>query len=78
MKTNSNESNYPTLKTNEKMSRPVKQNYPSPIAGYEGAPPLSEERNDDGKSFVNPKREGLSDTYQRFADPLDNGRRGGL
>lgn len=60
------------------MSRPVKYNYTSPLAGYENAPPLSEEKNTDGKSLVNPPRDGLSGSYERFPVPLDNGRRGGL
>ncbi|CAI4212338.1 unnamed protein product [Parascedosporium putredinis] len=60
------------------MARPVKYSYPSPLAGFENAPPLSEERNDDGKSFVNPPREGLSEAYETFTDPLDKGRRGGF
>lgn len=54
--------------------------YPSPLAGFEDAPPLPEEKSEDGKSLVNPPRAdgGLSTAYERFADPLDNGRRGGL
>ena len=54
--------------------------YPSPLAGFEGAPPLPEEKSEDGKSLVNPPRAdgGLSPAYERFAYPLDNGRRGGL
>ncbi|SPO06403.1 uncharacterized protein DNG_09092 [Cephalotrichum gorgonifer] len=61
------------------MSLPVKRNYRSPLEGFESAStPLSEERNEDGKSFVNPPREGLSDSYEKFGHPLDNGRRGGF
>ncbi|MBE3044471.1 hypothetical protein IMZ48_18260 [Candidatus Bathyarchaeota archaeon] len=60
------------------MSGPVNYNYPSPLEGIENVEPLSEERNADGKSLVNPQREGLSPAYERFTDPLDNGRRGGL
>ena len=60
------------------MARPVKYTYPSPMEGIPDTPALSEERNEDGKSLVNPPREGLSDAYERFAHPLDNGRRGGL
>ena len=50
------------------------------MAGFEGAPPLPEEKSEDGKSLVNPPRADgeLSTAYERFADPLDNGRRGGL
>lgn len=53
-------------------------NYTSPLAGYENAPPLPEERNDDGKSFVNIQTGVLSPAYEKFISPLDNGRRGGL
>ncbi|KAK3998372.1 DOPA 4,5-dioxygenase [Cladorrhinum sp. PSN332] len=53
-------------------------NYPSPLAGYENAPPLPEERNDDGKSFVNPQTGILSPAYEKFISPLDTGRRGGF
>lgn len=52
--------------------------YPSPLAGFENAEPLSEEKDEDGKSLVNPPREGLSEAYEAFVDPLDKSRRGGL
>ncbi|KAK8029718.1 DOPA-like domain protein [Apiospora rasikravindrae] len=52
--------------------------YPSPLAGYTNAPPLPDERNEDGKSYKNPPREGRSEAYDRFVEPLDNGRRGGF
>jgi hypothetical protein len=52
--------------------------YPSPLAGYEDAPPLPNEISEDGKSYVNPQTGVLSTSYERFADPLDNGRRGAL
>ncbi|KIN02027.1 hypothetical protein OIDMADRAFT_18785 [Oidiodendron maius Zn] len=52
--------------------------YPSPLAGYENAPPLPEEKAEDGKSYVNPQTGVLSKSYERFAAPLDNGRRGGF
>ncbi|KAI0437451.1 DOPA-like domain-containing protein [Xylaria telfairii] len=55
-----------------------KRTYPSPLAGYENAPPLPNERAEDGKSFVNPKSDKLSAAYEKFADPLDSGRRGGF
>jgi hypothetical protein len=57
---------------------PSHYTYPSPLAGYENAPPLSDERAADGKSFVNPQTGILSKSYERFTDPLDNGRRGAL
>ncbi|KAL7915478.1 DOPA-like domain-containing protein [Trichoderma velutinum] len=60
------------------MANPLKYTYPSPLAGFENAPPLLDERNEDGKSFVNPQREGLSEAYTKFIEPLDNGRRGGF
>lgn len=60
------------------MARPVSYKYASPMEGVPATEPLSEERNEDGKSLVNPPRDGLSGAYERFADPLDNGRRGGF
>jgi DOPA 4,5-dioxygenase len=50
----------------------------SPLKGYENEPPLSNEKSEDGKSYVNQPREGLSDAYEKFVNPIDNGRRGGL
>ncbi|KAJ5886694.1 uncharacterized protein N7473_009368 [Penicillium subrubescens] len=52
--------------------------YPSPLEGYENLEPLSEERNDDGKSFKNPEHGILSKAYEEFPDPLCKGRRGGF
>ncbi|KAI3553258.1 dopa 4,5-dioxygenase [Colletotrichum abscissum] len=52
--------------------------YISPREGYESAPPLPTELNEDGKSFRNPPREGLSKTYEEFPAPLDTGRQGGF
>ncbi|KAF5542079.1 DOPA 4,5-dioxygenase [Fusarium napiforme] len=52
--------------------------YPSPLTGYENAPPLPDEKAADGKSYVNPPAERLSEAYKRFIDPLDNGRQGGF
>ncbi len=46
--------------------------YPSPLAGFEDAAPLSDEKQADGKSLVNPERESLSDAYQHFTEPLDS------
>lgn len=57
---------------------PFNTNYPSPLTGYENAPPLPEERAEDGKSYQNPQTGVLSNAYERFTDPLENGRRGGL
>ncbi|KAF7557908.1 hypothetical protein G7Z17_g236 [Cylindrodendrum hubeiense] len=52
--------------------------YPSPLAGYEDAPPLSNEKAADGKSYVNAPAEKLSEAYEKFIDPLDRGRQGGF
>lgn len=60
------------------MPNPWDYKYPSPLAGFENVPPLSTETNDDGKSLVNPKREGLSEAYESFTQPLKTDRRGGL
>lgn len=62
------------------MADPSLYTYPSPLAVYEGQDlePLSNERAEDGKSFVNPSADKMSDSYERFTYPLDNGRRGAL
>ncbi|KAF4441830.1 DOPA 4,5-dioxygenase [Fusarium austroafricanum] len=52
--------------------------YPSPLTGYENAPPLSDEKAQDGKSFVNPPSDKLSEAYERFIDPLNRSERGGF
>lgn len=52
--------------------------YPSPLAGYENAEPLPDEKNEDGKSYKNPQTGVLSPAYDKFVEPLDNGRRGGF
>ena len=53
--------------------------YPSPLVGYEAAAAqLTDDRNDDGKSFRNPQTGILSTAYEAFPEPLDNGIRGGL
>ncbi|KAI0554011.1 DOPA-like domain-containing protein [Xylaria curta] len=52
--------------------------YTSPLAGYENAAPLPNDRAEDGKSFVNPKNDKLSTAYEKFTEPLDSGRRGGF
>ncbi|PQE30588.1 DOPA 4,5-dioxygenase protein [Rutstroemia sp. NJR-2017a WRK4] len=58
------------------MADPSLYTYPSPLAGYENAEPLSNEISSDGKSFVNPPTGVKSKSYERFCEPLDNGRRG--
>ncbi|KAI1436462.1 DOPA-like domain-containing protein [Xylaria sp. CBS 124048] len=60
------------------MSLVLKSDHPWPLAGYEDAAPLPQDLAADGKSFVNPPNEKLSDAYERFAAPLDNGVRGGF
>jgi hypothetical protein len=60
------------------MSDPAAYSYESPLKGVDQSIPLSEERNEDGKSYKNPPREGLSKSYEEFPDPLDKGIRGGL
>ncbi|KAJ5153235.1 uncharacterized protein N7482_009713 [Penicillium canariense] len=52
--------------------------HPSPLEGYENLEPLSEERNDDGKSFKNPQHGILSKAYEEFPAPLQKGPRGGF
>jgi len=59
------------------MSVPTIYEYPSPLAGYENLPPLTEDRAADGKSYFNPSGV-LSKSYEKFVDPLDNGIKGGL
>lgn len=54
------------------------RSYPSPLAGFEKAPPLPDERAADGKSFKNPETGILSPAYKEFPDPLDKSHRGGL
>ncbi|KAF7554881.1 hypothetical protein G7Z17_g2607 [Cylindrodendrum hubeiense] len=49
------------------------QKYPSPLAGYENAPPLPTERQADGKRYINLPAEKLSDAYDQFIDPLNRG-----
>jgi len=48
--------------------------YPSPLAGYEDAPALPDERAADGKSFVNPSTGVLSSAYDKYIEPLDPGQ----
>ncbi|KAK3503688.1 DOPA-like domain-containing protein [Neurospora crassa] len=50
--------------------------YKSPLEGYENAPPLPTEKAADGKSLLNNQTGVLSSAYEKFPEPLDNGRRG--
>lgn len=52
--------------------------YKSPLEGYENAPPLPTEKAEDGKSLLNIQTGVLSSAYEKFPEPLDNGRRGAL
>ena len=56
---------------------PPISSYPSPLAGYEGLPPLSDDKNADGKSLKN-EPAAKSAAYDEFVEPLDKGIRGGL
>lgn len=58
------------------MADPSLYKYPSPLKGYEGLEPLSDERNEDGKSYKNTQTGKLSASYERFTDGLDNGIQG--
>ncbi|KAG4427757.1 hypothetical protein IFR05_016761 [Cadophora sp. M221] len=58
------------------MADPSLYTYPSPLEGYENAPQLPDEKAEDGKSYKNPQTGILSKSYERFVEPLDNGRRG--
>ncbi|KAG8426739.1 hypothetical protein J3459_007872 [Metarhizium acridum] len=60
------------------MPNPWDYKYPSPLAGFEDAPPLPADTNEDGKSLVNPPRDGLSEAYRSFTRPLKTDRRGGF
>lgn len=51
--------------------------FPSPLKGFENAPPLPEQRNPD-KTYVNPPRKTPSKAYEEFPDPLDKTARGGF
>lgn len=60
------------------MSDPSVYTYESPLKGYENAPALSDELNEDGKSYVSKENSDLSKSYTKFTPPLNNGIRGGL
>ena len=60
------------------LQNPPLSSYPSPLKGFENLEPLTEDKAEDGKSFINPQTGKLSRAYEEFPDPLDKGRRGGL
>jgi len=49
--------------------------YPSPLTGYEDAPPLPTDKNEDG-SLKNEQTGVLSSAYDKFVEPLDAARGG--
>jgi hypothetical protein len=60
------------------MADPSLYTYPSPLEGYEGLEPLSNERDEDGKSYKNVQTGKLSKSYETFTDGIDKGVRGGF
>ena len=60
------------------MADPSLYEYASPLKGYEGAAPLSNELNEDGKSLKNVQSDVLSESYAHFTHGITNGRRGGF
>lgn len=60
------------------MADPSAYEYPSPLEGYRGLPPLTDERAEDGKSYINPPALQPSESYKSFTSPIDNGIRGGF
>ncbi|KAF2436182.1 hypothetical protein EJ08DRAFT_229444 [Tothia fuscella] len=60
------------------MTDPSIYEYPSPLEGYEGLEPLTDEISSDGKSYVNPPATERSKAYTEFVSPIDNGIRGGF
>ena len=49
--------------------------YKSPLEGYEGAEPLPEGVNEDGKSLKNTPGP-LSSSYEEFPEPIDSSNNG--
>ncbi|WPH00179.1 DOPA-like domain-containing protein [Acrodontium crateriforme] len=63
------------------MSDPYAYTYPSPLEGYEGLEPLSNEKITEGdhiKGLVNPTPKERSKAYDAFVAPLANDKRGGF
>ncbi|RYO37551.1 hypothetical protein AA0111_g2503 [Alternaria arborescens] len=60
------------------MADPNLYKYESPLKGYEGLEALPDEKAADGKSYLNPPAEMMSEAYGSFVAPLDNGIRGGF
>jgi hypothetical protein len=60
------------------MADPSAYTYSSPLEGYEDAPSLSNDLNEDGKSYKNPQPSHLSKAYDQFTAGVTNGVRGGF
>ncbi|KAH0404002.1 hypothetical protein E4T50_13224 [Aureobasidium sp. EXF-12298] len=60
------------------MADPSIYTYPSPLEGFENLSPLPDEKNADGKSYVNPPAAKPSPAYESFVSPITNGERGGF
>nr|POE93342.1 putative 21.2 kda protein [Quercus suber] len=63
------------------MADPYEYTYPSPLEGYTGLAPLSQEQHTSGphaKSFIDLPTSTLSAAYEQFPDPISNGDRGGF
>ncbi|TFK29643.1 hypothetical protein FA15DRAFT_663795 [Coprinopsis marcescibilis] len=48
----------------------------SPLEGFEGLPPLPDDKNLDGKSLFNPPSDKLSEAYTTFQEPIDASNNG--
>jgi hypothetical protein len=60
------------------MADPSSYCYAWPLVGFEDAPALPNEKDADGKAIKNPQTGVLSQSYEKFCEPLDNGIRGAL
>ena len=50
--------------------------YGNPLEGFEGADPLPDTVNADGKSLFNPSTEKRSESYEVFPPPIDSSNNG--
>ncbi|KXT18789.1 hypothetical protein AC579_8256 [Pseudocercospora musae] len=57
---------------------PTLYEYPSPLEGWENHEPLTNERNEDGKSLKTPSPTTQSPAYSQFTSPITNDIRGGF
>lgn len=60
------------------MSDPSAYTYPSPLTGYDDAPALPDDFNQDGKSFKNHQTGVRSKAYSEFTSGVNNSIRGGF